>query len=142
MKIRRTTAMKLFMLSICFVFSIFSLNAQAQEKIYRAVIDSDGVQRVEITGGSYYYEPDHIIVKVNVPVELTFKKTPGIAPHNILIKAPEAGIIINEDMSVETKTVTFTPVITGKFDIFCDKRFLFFKNHREKGMEGVLEVEE
>ena len=134
--------MKTFVLSICVVFSIFSLNAQAQEKIYRAVIDSDGVQRVEITGGSYYYEPDHIIVKVNVPVELTFKKTPGIAPHNILIKAHEAGIEINEDMSVGTKTVTFTPAMTGKFAIFCDKRFLFFKNHREKGMEGVLEVEE
>jgi plastocyanin domain-containing protein len=84
--------------------------------------------------------PDHIIVKDNIPVELTFKQTTGIAPHNILIKAPEAGIEINEDMSVEPKTVTFTPAMTGKFDIFCDKRFLFFKNHREKGMEGVLEV--
>jgi plastocyanin domain-containing protein len=127
---------------MCFALHFLAFNAQAQEKVYRAAIDGDGVQRVQITGGSYYYEPNHIIVKLNVPVELTFKKDPGIAPHNILIKAPEAGIDINEDMRTEPVTVTFTPVKTGKFAMYCDKRFLFFKNHREKGMEGILEVVE
>jgi plastocyanin domain-containing protein len=133
---------KTLVLSMLCVLHFFALNAPAQENAYRASIDRDGVQRVEITGGSYYYEPDYIIVKVNVPVELTFRKTSGITPHNILIKAPEAGIEINEDMNAEPKTVTFTPLKTGKFDIYCDKRFLFFRNHREKGMTGILEVVE
>ena len=134
--------MRTIALLLLITFHFIALNAQAQEKVYRAAIDGDGVQRVQITGGSYYYEPNHIIVKINVPVELTFKKDPGIAPHNILIKAPEAGIDINEDMRTEPVTVTFTPVKTGKFAMYCDKRFLFFKNHREKGMEGILEVVE
>lgn len=135
-------AMKKLMLLFLIAFHFFTFNARAQEKVYRAVIDSGGVQRVEITGGSYYYDPDHIVVKVNVPVELIFKKTAGIVPHNIKIKAPEAGIEINENMSGKPKTVTFTPARTGTFDIYCDKRFLFFKSHREKGMKGILEVVE
>lgn len=131
-------------ISLLFFIALHFLSSSvlAQEKIYRAAVDSDGIQRVKITGGSYYYEPDYIIVKVNVPVDLTFKKAPGIAPHNMKINAPEAGIEIDENMGGEPRTVTFTPGKTGKFEIYCDKRFLFFKSHREKGMEGVLEVVE
>ena len=114
--------------------------ACAEEKGFRAGIDSDGVQRVSVTGGEYYFDPDHIIVKVNTPVEMTIIKTPGITPHNIIIKEPEAGIDINENMGRKSKTVTFTPLKTGRFEIYCDKRFLFFKNHKERGMHGVLEV--
>ncbi len=136
----RINTLKILVLSVVVLFFLYAANAQAQEKVYRAAIDSDGVQRVEVTGGSYYYDPSHIIVKVNVPVELTFKKTPGITPHNIKINGTEAGIEINEDMGDKPKTVTFTPVKTGKFSIYCDKKFLFFKNHREQGMEGVIEV--
>jgi plastocyanin len=131
---------KILVLSLILLFQGIPLDAQTVEKVFRASVDSDGVQRVEITGGSYYFDPNYIIVKVNVPVELTFTKTPGITPHNIVINAPEAGIEIRENMSTKPKTVTFTPVKTGKFDIYCDKRFLFFKSHREKGMEGILEV--
>jgi hypothetical protein len=40
----------------------------------------------------------------------------------------------------ETVTVRFTPMVTGSFSIYCDKKLLFFKSHREKGMEAVLEV--
>jgi len=43
-------------------------------------------------------------------------------------------------MDTEPKTVTFTPEKTGKYEIYYDKRFLFFASHREKGMEGILEV--
>jgi plastocyanin len=111
-------------------------------EVYRAAIDSDGVQRVTIQGGSYFYKPDHIIVKVNVPVELTLKKEPGITPHNLVIHAPEAGMDFNESMKDEPRTVRFTPTRTGKYPMFCDKKLLFFASHRDKGMEGVLEVVE
>ena len=36
-------------------------------KAVRAMVGADGKQRVEILGGSYFFKPDHIIVKVNVP---------------------------------------------------------------------------
>ena len=116
--------------------------ADEKRKVVTANIDDDGIQRVEVTGGGYFFDPDHIIVKVNVPVELTFKKTPGITPHNIIISVPDAGIDINEDMGKDSRTIRFIPLKTGKYAMYCDKRFLFFKSHRERGMEGILEVVE
>ena len=134
--------LKLLFSTILIFLLFYVFNVYAQEKVYRASVDSDGIQRVEIVGGGYYFDPEHIIVKVNVPVELTYRKTPGITPHNIIIKAPDAGITVNENMSKDPKKIMFTPTKTGKYAIYCDKKFLFFKNHREKGMEGILEVVE
>ena len=112
-----------------------------QEKTVRAVIDKDGVQRVEIMGGSYYFSPNHIIVRVNIPVELKVRKESGIVPHNIVIKAPEAGIDVDESMDSDLpKVIRFTPTKPGNYPFFCNKKLLFFESHREKGMEGLLEV--
>jgi plastocyanin len=111
-----------------------------QEKVFRAVIDTDGVQRVEVLGGGYYFSPNHIIVRVNTPVELKIRKEPGIVPHNFVIKAQNAGIDVDESMDTEPKLIRFTPTKTGSYPFYCDKKLLFFESHREKGMEGVLEV--
>lgn len=128
------------MLALIITGSVF---AQEQgKKIYKATIDADGIQRVEVLAGSYYFDPNYIIVKVNVPVELKIRKEPGITPHNIVIKEPDAGIDINESLDKEPKLIKFTPMKVGKYPFYCDKRFLFFKSHRERGMEGTLEVVE
>jgi plastocyanin domain-containing protein len=120
----------------------FAEEAYKAKKIYKATIDSSGVQKVEIIGGEYFFEPDYIIVKVNVPVELTFKKMPGIVPHDIVVKSPEAGIEFSEGMKTEPKSVKFTPKKVGKYPMYCTKKMIFSKSHREKGMEGMIEVVE
>ncbi len=99
------------------------------------------VQKVEILAGSYFFKPKVIQVKVNVPVEMTIKRESGVAPHNIVLQAPEAGITIKEELGTEPKVIKFTPTKTGKYPFYCDHRFLFW-THRAKGMEGVLEVTE
>jgi len=71
---------------------------------------------------------------------LVVKKESGIGPHNIVAKSPEAGIDFNEGMSSEPKSITFTPTKAGTYPFYCDKKLLFFESHREKGMEGVIEV--
>jgi len=114
--------------------------ASAEEKTHRATVDADGVQRVEVLGGSYFFRPKHIIVKVNVPVELKVKKESGVAPHNIVIKEPEAGIAFDESMGTEPKVIRFTPKKTGNYTFYCSKKLIFFESHRDKGMKGVLEV--
>lgn len=111
-----------------------------KEKRFVAKIDADGVQRAEMVGGDYFYDPNYIIVKVNKPVELKVKKAAGYIPHNLIAKAPEAGIVFNLDLKGEPQTVKFTPKKTGKYPIYCDKSVLWFKTHREKGMEGMIEV--
>lgn len=106
-----------------------------------ATIDQDGVQRVAILGGGYFYDPNYIVVKVNVPVEFAVRKESGMTPHDFVIKAPEAGIDVSVSMDSNPQLVKFTPTKPGKYEIVCTKKFLWI-NHRKKGMEGVLEVTE
>lgn len=113
---------------------------KAQGEAFRTVIDADGKQRVQILGGSYFFKPDYVIVRANVPVELTVRLEPGIVPHTLVIKAPEAGIVIDESLSAEPKTFVFTPTVVGKYSFYCRNKLLFFESHREKGMQGALEV--
>ncbi|MXN77585.1 quinol oxidase [Burkholderia sp. 4701] len=105
-------------------------------------VDADGVQRVAIVGGSYFFRPDHVIVKARVPVELTVSSEAGVIPHNFVIDAPQAGIAVRAALATTPKTFRFTPTHAGRFAYYCTRRLLFFKSHRDRGMEGVLEVEE
>jgi plastocyanin len=115
-------------------------HAMGKEKRVIATVGADGVQRVEITGGEYYFDPNYIIVKVNVPVEFVVKKEPGYVPHDMVVKAPEAGINFVVDLKKEAQTVKFTPTKIGKYEMLCDKKLLFFKSHKDRGMDGMIEV--
>jgi plastocyanin domain-containing protein len=116
-------------------------HAMGKEKRVVAAIGADGVQHVEVTGGEYYFDPNYIIVKVNVPVELSVKKAEGFVPHNIGVKAPEAGIDFKVDLNAKKPgIVKFTPTKAGKYGMICDKKLLWFKSHKERGMDGYIEV--
>ena len=105
-----------------------------------ARLDADGIQRATIVGGNYFFKPRHLVVKANLPVELSLSREAGIVPHTLVIKAPEAGIVLDQVLGTEVKTVRFTPTAVGTYPFFCRNKLLFFKSHREQGMEGVLEV--
>ena len=115
---------------------------EAKGTPFVATIDPDGIQRVEIVGGSYYFDPDVIVVKVNIPVELKVKKAGGATPHSIVLKAPEAGIDFSVPLKKEPKIIRFTPAKVGRYPFECTKRLLFLKSHKAHGMHGVLEVVE
>jgi plastocyanin domain-containing protein len=132
--------MKLFITTLSALLLIQSVTCFASETPFIVPIDKDGVQRVEIVGGDYFFKPGHIIVKVKLPVELKIRKDGYIVPHSIVINAPEAGITVNESLSRDPKTMSFTPTKTGRYPMFCDKKPPFLASHREKGMEGILEV--
>ena len=114
--------------------------AEAAGAVLRASPDADGVQRIRMVGGSYFFKPSHIVVKARVPVEISIVKEPGAAPHTFVLEAPQAGISINTSLGAEPRTIAFTPTAAGKYAFYCDSRFLFMASHKEKGMEGVLEV--
>jgi uncharacterized cupredoxin-like copper-binding protein len=109
-------------------------------KPYLAVAGADGVQRVSVVGGNYYFEPSRIVVRANLPVELSLRKEGWLMPHEFILKAPEAGIDVAESLSTEPRVVRFTPTHTGIFHFYCGKRLLLFPSHRDQGMVGVLEV--
>ena len=102
---------------------------------------ADGVQRAVVEADSYDFAPRHLIVRAGQPVELAFKSLTWLVPHNIVIDDPRSGLAIHEEIPAgEIVTVKFTPMVPGSFAIYCEKKLPFFKSHREKGMEGVLEV--
>lgn len=120
---------------------LFPATCLAEEKeLFEARVDADGVQRVEVVAGSYYFDPDHIVVKRGVPVELTVRKKPALIPHTFVMGEKDAGPKLKESLSKEPKTVTLTFEETGLYPFWCDNKLLFFKSHREKGMAGVIEV--
>jgi len=104
-------------------------------------LSTDGVQRASVESDSYSFIPGHLVVKAGKPVELTFKSVTWLVPHNLVIDDPRSGLTIREEIPAGgSVTVKFTPAVAGTFAIYCDKKLLFFKSHREKGMEGTLEV--
>jgi hypothetical protein len=47
-------ATMLVLLSVSFL----SLAVAKEEKLFKATVDTDGVQRVEVLGGSYFFNPN------------------------------------------------------------------------------------
>ena len=131
------------MLALVFCFAAGRAAAQPGNEPYWAAVDVvDGVQHVNILAGDYFFRPKHIIVKVNVPVMFVVRVEPGIIPHGLVLRAPRANISIDEDLSRESQIFTFTPSASGEYAFYCPKKLLFFKSHREHGMESILEVVE
>ncbi len=101
----------------------------------------DGMQRATVVLDSYSYTPHHLIVQAGKPVELILTSITTLTPHNFVLMEKDAGLSIERDVSAgRTVTVQFTPTKPGTYPFFCDKRLLFLPSHRDKGMEGVLEV--
>lgn len=104
-------------------------------------IDTDGVQRLTIVLDSYSYSPNHVIVQSGRPVEFLLTSVTTITPHNFILKDESSGLSLGRDVGAGKNAVLqFTPTEKGIFPFYCDKKLLFFASHREKGMEGKLEV--
>jgi plastocyanin domain-containing protein len=104
-------------------------------------VSQDNVQRLQITVDSYSFTPSRFAVKQNIPVELIFKSVSWIVPHNFVLKSPEAGLTIDQEIRTgETTIVRFTPTRIGEFKFSCTKKLLFFPSHEDEGMVGTLVV--
>jgi plastocyanin len=130
-------------LTLCalMAFWLAGAGAAADEEVAIPGI-ANGVQRVTMMVDSHFYQPKHLVVRAGVPVEIVLVSETMLTPHNFVLKEPDAGMKINQEIGAgETVKVRFTPTKPGRFTFYCDKRLLFFKTHREKGMEGTLKVE-
>ncbi len=132
------------LLSICLFLLLLPAVALAEEKTEDVIIakpDVHGVQKVDMTGGSYYFKPNYIVVKKNMPVRILLKNDSTLIAHNFVIDEPDAGMEANVEMN-GTNIAEFIPRIPGKYKFYCDRKFIFSKSHRQKGMEGTIEVVE
>jgi len=99
--------------------------------------ESDGVQRVDVRTHTYWFEPNRIVVKSGVPVEIHIHNASWITPHGFTCIAPDAGVETKKTVGFvgRTKTIKFTPKEPGEYPFFCQ---VF--NHSKKGMKGTLVV--
>ena len=101
----------------------------------------DGIQRATIILDSYSYSPNYLVVERGKPVELTLKSVTTIIPHNFIIKEQAGRLLVEQDVGAgKTVIARFVPAELGLFSFFCDKRLWPMPSHRDKGMEGLLEV--
>lgn len=129
--------------TFCFLFAFLGCRYLALAEVSQTEapvvvpVAPDGVQRATVILDSYSYQPSHLIVEAGKPVELILKSETFLTPHNFIVKE----LLIDEDVSAgETVVLNFTPTVRGTFLIYCDKRLWPLPSHREKGMEGKLEV--
>lgn len=122
-------------------FATTAVFAGSDERV-EVPFDDDGVQRISVLAGGYFFRPGHIVVKANRPVELVVSREPGLVPHTFALRIPAEKIDFDEDLGTEPRAVRFIIHQPGHYDFYCSKKPLFFESHREKGMEGVLEVVE
>lgn len=97
---------------------------------------------IDLTLRSYAIEPAQITVTAGQPVTLRLRNSALLLPHNLAVHAPEAGIDFKVDVSAgQAATVIFTPTLPGRYEMSCDKKPPFGgRNHKERGMQGVIEV--
>jgi len=98
-------------------------------------------QAISLSLGDYHFTPDTLEVQAGRPVVLTLTNTDTLTPHNFTLQVAAAGLDIDTNVSAgSTSVVRFTPVKPGSYTFFCNKKLLFMKSHRERGMEGILRV--
>jgi heme/copper-type cytochrome/quinol oxidase subunit 2 len=130
-----------FGLSLALVAGALAAEPASMGPPFTVPTDSDGVQRTTVILDSYSYEPAHLVVEKGKPVELTLKSVTILTPHNFIIKDPSGSLSVEQDVSAgKTTVLKFTPMHAGTFPIYCDKRLWPLPSHRDKGMEGKLEV--
>ena len=90
---------------------------------------------------SYSYTPNHLVVERGKPVELVLSSVTTITPHNFVIREPSRDLVVEQDDGAgKTVVVQFVPLQAGRVVFFCDKRLWPMPSHRDKGMEGILEI--
>jgi hypothetical protein len=113
--------------------------AHPQEIPSAASTGADGVQRVTIVGGDYFFHPDRITARANEPLEINISIEPGMIPHSFVLDGPDGRHLANVELSTEVQVIHLN-LKAGHYVFYCPNRLFWFKNHRERGMAGVMEL--
>jgi len=88
--------------------------------------------------GEYFFDPNYVVVKVNVPVEITIKKEPTIIAHNFVLKAPDAGMDVHQSLSSDPRIIKFTPRRPGNILFTATRNSSFSRVTEKKGWRASL----
>jgi len=105
-----------------------------------ATTGPDNVQHVTLSAHSFYFDPNRIVVKRGVPVEMKIKNAAWFVPHNLTSNVDSTkSIAIDAGLGMlhGSKTVKFTAAEVGEYAFYCH-----VDGHAGKGMTGVIVVKE
>ena len=86
---------------------------------WRASVGTDGVQRINLQCGPNYFDPHHVIVKVNVPVEISLHSPPNMAPHHFVLDLSKISLSEGNPAGSTTKQIRFIPKTIGEHPFGC-----------------------
>lgn len=96
---------------------------------------------IPVKMGDYRFKPDTIKIQAGETIQLELTNTDSLTPHNFTLKAEAAGLNVDTDVSAgKTEVVDITPLAPGSYKFYCNKKLIFMKSHRDRGMEGTLVV--
>ena len=87
-----------------------------------------------IVGTEFAFEPETIEIPVNQEAVIEFRNL-GTVDHDLVIE--EFGVATGSMRIGSKKTVRFTPIVIGEFDLICS-----IPGHPEAGMTGTVSVVE
>ena len=106
-----------------------------------AIAAENETKVIEVNLGSYEFMPHDIQLVKDQPVVLRFTNHDAIIPHNFTIEDIHGGLDINVDVPAgKTVDVQLKPSVLGQYTFYCNKKLLFMRSHRERGMVGALHV--
>jgi plastocyanin len=113
------------------------LNHPVQEVIAKE--GPDQVQHVRVTAHTYWYEPNRVIVKRGMSVDLTVQNGAWFVPHSFGCSGKDAGFDLDLRLGMfhGSKHARFTPTRAGEYAFRCG-----VDHHAMKGMTGTLVVVE
>ncbi|SEF99474.1 quinol oxidase [Thauera chlorobenzoica] len=126
---------------ITFSVLVGNAPATAAEPAAVAVSGADGVQRIAIVGGSYFFRPARIVARSAPPLEIMVSMESGLIPHRFVLEAADGRVLADVPLAEQPQTLRFE-LPAGEYAFHCPNRLLFFSSHRERGMSGVLRIEE
>lgn len=91
------------------------------------------IREIKVLGSEFSFSPFSISVKSGEKVRIIFQNA-GKFPHNLAID--KLGVATKTISTGETDTVEFSTDQKGSFAMYCS-----VDSHRQKGMEGVIQVE-
>jgi plastocyanin len=132
--------MKRFAVAALILLAGCSSGLNRPVKEVTATTGTDNVQHVTVSAHSFYFDPNRIVVKRGVPVELKIKNAAWFVPHNLTSNVDTTkSIAIDQGLGMlhGSKTVHFTPTEVGEYAFYCH-----VDGHAGKGMTGVIVVKE
>jgi hypothetical protein len=126
-------------LSCIFPLMLFSGSLHAVGiEAWQTVVEADGVQRVNISCGTNFFDPREIVVKKDVPLDVIVRTTANLPQQNFVVRLP--GPSLERIVGRVPQPIRFLPNILGQFAILCQTPGVPEDQRTQAKKSGILSI--